>query len=295
MLESLRRVSPEKFREVPLYKCDISDVQPSLSSQSFVSRRADKDDAGTNRWGIEGRTPGSASLDLTPVPDHFLPDMFTFPIDPCAQFSGSNFKPSLMGDFRPINPCVRVEVAGLTKRVEVTQSQVFSYTSAEGPRRAEIHNPAIRVTDNSPYQRADASQGAISQLLVEQLTNTKYRVTQIVEGAPTSNKEVIGTWNQVTLSLTNGPGSHKIRVTLKSDVSGTCQSMHVQFNGRSAQREEDEGNNGCARNFEINNYSSATSSTSLDLGVFILGGTGPGFGSGKGTVTTEFELLDDVP
>ena len=295
MVESLRRVSPEKSREVPLYKCDISDVQPASSSTTLASHRADKDDAGSNRWGIEGKLPGSASLTLTPVWDHFLPDLFTTtPTDPCFQSSGSNLTVSLMGDFKQLNPCVRVEVAGPRKAVEVTGSQVFSFTSATGPLNRSSFNPPVRVTQEAPFQRADAAQGAISQLQVEQLTATKYRVTQIVEGASASTKEIVNTWNGVTLLLTNGPGSHKIRIQLKSNVSGACQGMHADLNARTRDRQDDEGNNGCARTWDMNNFSSTTSLTTLDLGVYILGGQGLGFGPGKGTVTTEIELLDDV-
>jgi hypothetical protein len=177
----------------------------------------------------------------------------------------------------------------------VASSQVFSYTTREGPKNRTVYTPPRRVTDSDLFAAADSSLSAKTLVTVEQTASNKWRMVQEVEGAPASVSEV-DTWNQMMLHITHRPGPQPIRVRVVSTVSGTCQGMHARLNGQTTAFEEDEGNNGCANTWTLNASSPAGASTAsvatLDVGVFILGGRGTSFGPGKGTITTEIELED---
>jgi hypothetical protein len=299
LLEAVRKVSPAPFLEAPLYRCDATELRPSRTSRSVVNYRADKNDDSTSRWGIEGLRTGSAKVAVQPAYENFVPDIFAIdPVDDCPPvLSGPLTLSLLFPEYRPISNCVSVNVTGTEKALEVASTQVFSYNSFEGTKRPTDYSPPRRVTESALFAAADTSNSAKTGLTIEQIGSNKWRMVQEVEGAPASVDDAISTWNQVTLWILNRPGPQPIRVRVNSNVSGTCQGMHARLTAETTDSKEDDGNEGCPNEWTLTAFSppGQNSVATLDIGVFVIGGSGTTFGPGKGTVTTEIELLDTVP
>jgi hypothetical protein len=278
-----------KFQEVTLYKCDISEVK--LLSSDLLQRVPSQDNDSKLRWGLEGVRAGVTDVILQPIKENFPLRAF---IDPCEgplqypptanQRYGAEWYPV-------INSCTKLETVGGAARLEVAETYIFSYQD-EGPLNPKTYNPPLSV--EAPFDFSYSAYGATSSVNIRQVSGAKWQITQKSTGAPSSDPKITTTWNRIDLNLIHRPGPRKIRVKVNSNVVGTCQGLDVTV-GTITQRKD--GNNGCAVDWTFETFSPTgpTASTLLQIRFVVLGGRGPGFGSGSGTVTTEVEYLSESP
>jgi hypothetical protein len=168
-------------------------------------------------------------------------------------------------------------------------------------------NPPVNVTDTNAYGISKTELGATSSLNVKKSGPNKWQVTQTVSGSvETGQGSLTDTWNNVQLYITHWPGPREVKIHVSSSVSGSCQGLSVNLTGYgrdgspTLSKQEQDGNNGCPADWTLTASSPQTPnsdnrSVGLDIRLKILGGEGAGFGPGKGTVTTDIELVSQTP
>lgn len=192
----------------------------------------------------------------------------------------------------PVAARACTSVAASQKAVSVGLTAVFSYTDTTGPLNVTSYRPAKAVTTSSPFQLSDSSVGGSSKLTVERTGDSKWKITQQVQG-PSRTDVFTNTWNRVDLQIQHGPGARQIRVTTDSSITGTCQGVDVQLTGTLSWRKQLDSASGCSSNFELKGFSRAGAAT-LSLNISVLGARGARNGPGNGTATTTVELIDST-
>jgi hypothetical protein len=290
LLEAVRNAAAKipPSTDATIYKCDLTALSPQ--DRTILVRRAARDNDQTARWGLEGLNGGSTKVLLSPVNENFPPEMFledvlgSNPAGTECRSGPARITLSMSGDRRPISRCVDVTVAPSEKRLAVSSHSIFTYGD-EGPARETSYTPAKEVTTSAPFSAGSGN----SKLSITQTAQNKWKMVQDVEGR--DGNSISTTWNNIALNLTHRPGPRKIRATVASTITGTCQGLTVTLG---ASRQVKEGNNGCSAAWTLETSSDAgpVSTTLLDIRVSVLAGRGAGFGTGKGSITTEVEYID---
>jgi hypothetical protein len=255
------------------------------------------------RWGIEGVEPGPSAIKINEKKEMFPEQMFLGLYGPCDP--GAPHLLSLFNDYDPISPCMDVQVARPKQEVFVSSTIVGSIRN-DSLGYTDV-NPPVNVTDTNAYGISKTELGATSSLNVKKSGPNKWQVTQTVSGSvETGQGSLTDTWNNVQLYITHWPGPREVKIHVSSSVSGSCQGLSVNLTGYgrdgspTLSKQEQDGNNGCPADWTLTASSPQTPnsdnrSVGLDIRLKILGGEGAGFGPGKGTVTTDIELVSQTP
>ncbi|MFN7934993.1 MAG: hypothetical protein U0R19_16805 [Bryobacteraceae bacterium] len=302
MLTALQSVqsSQPPFREVPVYKCDISELFPE--DLSGLNRNPSLDTEGPPpAWGLEGIRAGSYRVRFSPIYSQwpaargFLSGAFIFadetPGNPCGSPPALKFSLQLKEEFRPLPRCVSVTVAGGETAVRIESAYVFSYRD-EGPKSPVTYNPPRSIDTFLTLE--ENSNGAKSFAQITKVNDNNWQITQQITGAPASEK-LTTTWNRLDFRLIHIPGPRKIRVKFEAKVTGTCQSIEIRLGQTSRLLDR---SNDCSGSFTLEEFSppgGGNASTFFQLRTVVLGGEGLGRGPGAGQVTTNIEFLQDTP
>jgi len=216
------KISPRM--DVPVYKCDVSDLTPLDPSR--LARRPDWDNDTTFRFGLQGLKNGAAAVHVVPSDRHFmrLTDWNTKQV----------YRTRYLEDDPNFDEITRVSVnvAG-AKRLTVDGSLQnigpFSPASATSPNRvvvqgADFSVPLITGNFGCPVGAASCNGAAYESHSVTQVNDTTWQI-QISSGGYTQGRASVNFFNPQNRNNTQ-------HIVIQTNASGTDCGLYLTASAR---------------------------------------------------------------